>query len=402
MRILVISDKVFARSMGDGLRLHGLLKPLATRHQFDFLSFARGEEALDRDIRALFHEATLVPAPTARPSPILMKLLKATSSVDFKPTSPQMKQTMAEKLAGGTYDLVLDVAANASVNLPAGRLQTPLVVDAIDEPLLRELRALRSSPWTERPRHLVRAYRFWLYERDVLFRAANCIFAADVDAGVYSRFFRGRPVAVVPNGVDTAFFAPVAGPVEPHTVVFEGNMNFAPNVDTAERLVNEVMPLLVKAVPDVRVVLVGRDPAPAVRSLASERVIVTGTVDDVRPYLARSAVFACPMRLGSGIKNKILQAWAMGRPVVATRESLGGLSAADGVNLLVRDTVEQFAAAVAELLLDPQRAATIGAAGRVTAERQYSWEYQATRFEALLIAAAEHRRIDEMVLPALG
>jgi glycosyltransferase involved in cell wall biosynthesis len=90
------------------------------------------------------------------------------------------------------------------------------------------------------------------------------------------------------------------------------------------------------------------------------------------------------MRLGSGIKNKILQAWAMALPVVATSESLGGLSAQDGVNLLVRDDLEQFASGVADLILDPQRAATIGAAGRSTAERQYSWQHQAAQLEALL------------------
>ncbi len=193
-------------------------------------------------------------------------------------------------------------------------------------------------------------------------------------------------MAVVPNGVDVDYFAPMEIGADKDYVVFEGNMDFAPNIDTARRLALEILPLLSKHAPNVRIGLVGRDPAPEVRQLASSRVEVTGTVDDVRPYLAKASVFACPMKLGSGIKNKILQAWAMGRPVVATSTSLGGLSALDGVNILVRDTPKAFAAAVANVISDPELAKSIGAAGRATAVREYSWQQRAKQLDSLLKA----------------
>ena len=145
---------------------------------------------------------------------------------------------------------------------------------------------------------------------------------------------------------------------EPATLVFEGNMMFGPNVDAARRLALEILPIVRAAIPAARLVLVGRDPAPEVRALAGESVEVTGTVDDVRPFLARGTVFACPMRLGSGIKNKILQAWAMARPVVATPASLGGLAAHDEDNLLVREDNLGFSEAVIELIRDPARVRT--------------------------------------------
>jgi glycosyltransferase involved in cell wall biosynthesis len=384
MRILVISDKIFTRGLGDGLRVYGLLKPLVGRYRFDLICFARPQERLEPELRDLFDEVSFVPAPPAERSSLSQRLVNAFSARNFKPTSQAMQLAIAGRLATGRYDVVLDVAGNASPNLPVGPSRVPIVVDAIDEPLLREFRALKSSRWAERGGHLISAWRFWLYEKNVLYRAASIVYAADLDANMYTRFFPGRSVAVVPNGVDTDYFRPMAAPSEQPTVAFEGNMNFPPNIDTAKRLVNDVLPLILKKVSDVKVVLVGRDPSPEVTRLASDRVQVTGTVDDIRPYLARSTVFACPMRLGSGIKNKILQAWAMALPVVATSESLGGLSAQDGVNLLVRDSLEQFASGVAELILDPQRAATIGAAGRSTAERQYSWQHQAAQLEALL------------------
>jgi glycosyltransferase involved in cell wall biosynthesis len=106
------------------------------------------------------------------------------------------------------------------------------------------------------------------------------------------------------------------------------------------------------------------------------------------------------MQLGSGIKNKILQAWAMGRPVVATSASLGGLSAQDGLNVLVRDDMKEFAHGIAELLRDPARAATIGAAGRTMAEREYSWDHRARQFEEHLQAVADARRSTVIEIPA--
>ncbi len=200
----------------------------------------------------------------------------------------------------------------------------------------------------------------------MLGRAAINLYVSDVDARAYTRFFPSRTVAVVPNGVDIDYFAPSQTAPEPDLIVFEGNMNFPPNIDTAIRLVQDVLPRVQRSVPAARICLVGRDPASEVVALASARVEVTGTVDDVRPYLARAAVFACPMRLGSGIKNKILQAWAMARPVVATPESLGGLAASDGVNLLVRSSPEAFAGAIVQLLNDDRLSSELGQNGRET------------------------------------
>ena len=317
MRILVLSDKVLSRRLGDGLRVHGLLKPLAQKHQFDLICFSRGTEELDPDLRGIFQSVTLIPAPEQRRSPLLRRMFKSISAGNFKLTSEAMRKTVDEAIRTRNYDLILEEAANTVPNLPAGPLGAPLIVDSIDEPLLRELRALRHAPLLDRPEHLYRAWRFWLYERAMLTRASVNVYVSEVDAAIYTRCFPGRRTAVVPNGVDTEYFAPMQIDPDGSYVVFEGNMNFEPNVDTARVLVQEILPRLRRRVAHARIGLVGRNPTDAVRALASDQVDVTGTVEDVRPYLAKAAVFACPMRLGSGIKNKILQAWAMERPVVA-------------------------------------------------------------------------------------
>ena len=385
MRVLVLADNPLTTALGDGLRVFGLLRPLARRHRFDLLAFARPGYTPDPRASEVFRSVTLLPFPSAPAG--WRRAVRALSVHGFRAESAEMKKEIARRLAAGEADLVLDVAANMLLNLPVDRLPVPLVVDSIDEALLRDLRELAVARWRDKPRLARQAWMFWRYERLTMARATANIYVAGPDATLYQRFFPDRPACVVPNGVDTDTFAPIAIPPEPATVVFEGNMMFGPNVDAARRLALEVLPEVRRSVHDARAVLVGRDPSPAVRALASESVQVTGTVDDVRPYLARATVFACPMRTGSGIKNKILQAWAMARPVVASTASLGGLAARDGVNALVRDDPRAFAEAVVQLIKDPALAARLGAEGRRTVTSEYGWEQRAAQFESVLLSA---------------
>jgi polysaccharide biosynthesis protein PslH len=388
MRILVLSDNPLTTALGDGLRAFGLLTPLARRHRFDLLCFARPGQAPDPRAPTLFRTVTVLPFPSAPARPWGRRLIDGLSVRHFRARSAEMRAEILRRVTDGEVDLVLDIAANMLLNLPDGPMPVPLVVDSIDEALLRDLRDLRTVPWREKPGMVRKTWMFWRYERWTMARAAENVYVSEVDAATYRRFFPGRPACVVPNGVDTRLFAPLDVPADPATLVFEGNLMFGPNVDAARRLALEILPAVRQSVPDARVVLVGRDPAPEVRALASDRVCVTGTVDDVRPYLARGTVFACPMRTGSGIKNKILQAWSMARPVVATSASLGGLSARNGVNLLIRDDNEGFANAVIQLIKDSEHAARLGAAGRRTIEAEYAWEQRAAQFEDVLLRAA--------------
>lgn len=402
MRILVLSDNPLTTALGDGLRAFGLLAPLARRHRFDLLCYARPGQQPDPRAPSVFRTVTVLPFPASPPRPWLRRVADGFSVEHFRARSEPMRAEIARRLAAGEVDLILDVACNMLLNLPDGPLPVPLVVDSIDEALLRDLRDLRSAPWRAKPRLARQAFMFWRYERRTMARADANVYVAEDDARTYRAFFPGRLATVVPNGVDVARYAPMDLPAEPATLVFEGNMMFGPNVDAARRLALDILPRVQRRMPGARAVLVGRDPAPEVRALASDSVTVTGTVDDVRPWLARGTVFACPMRLGSGIKNKILQAWAMARPVVATPASLGGLTARDGDNLLVRADDEGFADAVIRLMTDSALAARLGAAGRRTAEAEYGWERRAAEFDEVLADAVrrfEQRRAGH-ALPA--
>ena len=145
-----------------------------------------------------------------------------------------------------------------------------------------------------------------------------------------------------------------------------------------------VLPLVREAVPEAELFIVGSHPPPAVISLAdSPGVHVTGFVEDIRPFMAAASVYVVPLRLGVGIRGKILEAWGMAMPVVATSVACAGLSCRDGENILVADAPEEFAGHVVRLLRDPALRECLGRGGRSTAEERYSWEAAASQLDGL-------------------
>jgi glycosyltransferase involved in cell wall biosynthesis len=294
-----------------------------------------------------------------------------------------MQAALAEVFRHGRHDIVMSVGGSVLLNLPRDRRGIPIVTDSIDSASLTFAREWKHARLQERPQLL---RRMWLYRQLSLWVASNVdanIFASELDASIATRRFPELRIEGIPNGVDADFYRPGLGAREPKSIVFEGNMMFGPNVDAARVLCESIVPRIVGRHPDLRVYIVGRDPPSEVRALASDNIVVTGTVPDVREYLWRASVFVCPMRLGAGIKNKVLQAWAVGIPVVATSQALGGLDARDGENVFVRDAPTLFADTVAELLTDPMRGRVIADGGRKTAVERYSWGAQARRFELL-------------------
>lgn len=201
----------------------------------------------------------------------------------------------------------------------------------------------------------------------------------EADAALLRTAVPHARVVVVPNGVEAG---PVPPPPPPEPVVgFSGAFETAANVDAALLLARSVLPRLRAAVPDARLLLAGRDPPPSLRRLAGPAVEVTGTVPRMRAALERMTVYAAPMVSGRGVKNKILEAMAAARPVVATPLGLAGIGAGPGV-LAAADPAE-MAGVLAGLLADPARSAALGRAGRERVLADFGWEASAARVERL-------------------
>ncbi len=194
-------------------------------------------------------------------------------------------------------------------------------------------------------------------------------------------------VEVIPNGIDLGYFQPQNIEREPATLLFVGNYEYAPNVDAALRLATEILPLVRAKVPDAKLWLVGHAPPLALQALSSEAITVTGSVPDVRPYLARTTVFVSPLRLGAGIKNKVLEALAMGCPVVATPLSVDGIDAQHEREVLVADG-DALVEAIIRLLGDTALRHRLSENGRELIESRYSWARVAALYEELYEAVS--------------
>ena len=180
-----------------------------------------------------------------------------------------------------------------------------------------------------------------------------------------------RSVLVCPNGREPSEVLPDApDPV----VAFVATMGWAPNVDAALWLAREIWPQVLQRVPRAELLLVGKDPTPAVRALAVGNVEVTGTVADVRPYLARARVVVAPLRAGGGTRLKIMEALDVGRPVVATSLGCEGMEDLVGRGVVVADTATGLATAIADLLDDRAGAAVLGRTGHDAVKAEHSWD----------------------------
>ena len=276
----------------------------------------------------------------------------------------------------------------------------PYVAQRPNLPLLLDLVDVDSAKWTQYAAHH-RWPMSWLYrregrtllafERASVLQARQSFLVTPQEVALFQRLApecSGR-VAVSGNGVDAEYFSPDPARGSPFAadeipLVFTGAMDYWPNVDAVGWFAREILPLLRRDWPAARLHVVGRHPTAEVRALQGEAVSVTGAVPDMRPYLQHAAVVVAPLRVARGIQNKILEAMAMGRPVVASRECGAALQAQPGQDVRVAEDAASFAQAVGALLRNPEAAARIGALARECVVSRYSWPAQLQPFDEAL------------------
>ncbi|HEY5796880.1 MAG TPA: glycosyltransferase family 4 protein [Bosea sp. (in: a-proteobacteria)] len=235
------------------------------------------------------------------------------------------------------------------------------------------------------------AARFRRFEAEAYARSDELIVVTQRDSDVLRALNVALRPTVIPNGIDTIKFRPATDGEPGSAIVFHGAMDYEPNVDAVQFLVRDILPIVQKRHPDARVVLAGRNPNAAVRELEAPNVSVTGELDSVVPVIQQAAVYVCPMRVGSGIKNKLLEAMACGAPIVATPLATAGIEIEKGVHALVEDQAGSIASAISDVLDDPHLRTRLGRAARELAE-QRSWSRCAQEFERVYAAATGRAR----------
>lgn len=224
--------------------------------------------------------------------------------------------------------------------------------------------------------------KFARFERQVFARSAHTVTVSAPDAEQAAQLDAAR-IAVVDNGVDPAYFQATRRDARANEILFLGSMDYRPNLDAIQLLLDKVFPAVRGMLPEARLCIVGRNPPDWVQA-AQQRfdgVEVLANVPDVRPYLARAAVMAVPLRIGGGSRLKILEALAAGTPVVSTRVGAEGLDVAPGRHLLVVEQVEDMARPLVEIMREPALAQELAGNGRRLVEERYDWKMLAQRLE---------------------
>ena len=376
--ILFLAHRVpFPPDRGDRIRSFHVLKHLAARATVHLVAFAdsAAEAEVAPAFRALLGESVVVPRTKSRPRALAEALATGRPASLTAFDDPRLRRAVADVLARRPVSRIYAFSGQMAQYLPAG---VPAVMDFVDADSAK-FAAYARGPlgWVMRRE----ARLLGEYERAVAARVEAALFVSAPEAALVSG---GR---VLENGIDTAFFDPgtAFGPVtgQGRLVTFTGQMDYRPNVEAVVRFAREVLPGVRARHPDVRFAIVGRAPVAAVRALAGEAVIVTGEVRDVRGWLAASDVVVAPLMLARGVQNKVLEAMAMARPVLASPAAAEGIAHAGTIR--VGDGV----ADVCALLEDRAAAEALGRAARARVLARYCWDAALAPLDAMMGLAAE-------------
>jgi sugar transferase (PEP-CTERM/EpsH1 system associated) len=391
--LLFLAHRIpYPPNKGDKIRSFHLLRYLAERYRVHLGTFLDDDADIPY-VERLQNFCASVHIVRLRPS--LARLRSLTGLLFAEPlTVPYYRDRslvrwIARTIAQHAIERVLVFSSSMAQFLPARRLAYEVVdfVD-VDSDKWRQYSGLRA--WPIRSVYAREARLLLSWERAVAARATHSVFVSDVEAGLFGMVapeVKDRIVSVS-NGVDTAYFSPDHCFNSPYgsdvqAVVFSGAMDYWPNIDATYWFSREVLPGIVSAVPDVRFYIVGMNPAPSVRALTKdERVVVTGRVDDIRPYLAHAKLVVAPLRLARGVQNKVLEAMAMSRPVVASVACAAALSALPGIDFETADSAEAWVTKVLDLLRSG-RSEAMGAAARARVIKDYGWKGNLSRIASL-------------------
>ncbi|MCB9453993.1 MAG: glycosyltransferase [Anaerolineaceae bacterium] len=392
-RILLISRcPPYPLHLGDRLIVYHLASELDWRgHTIDLLAFADRPEDYDEihHYDMYFGSVELIPEPGRSQAAYLRRALLPGARwprAAAESWSPPMWEAIRRQLATHTYDLVHLFGGIQVYEFFHALGDVPALITPYESYSLYLRRALDSAldvtSWATVYLQLQMARRFesWMFTR-----YRRVVVLAERDRRELLDIHPHLPVQVIPNGVDLYYFTFRRPFVRHHApaLLFVGNYEYAPNLDAALRLAKEILPAVQRQIPGIKLWLVGNNPPPELQALAGESVKVTGRVPDVRPYLARAAAFISPLRLGAGLKNKILEALAVGCPVIATPLSLDGIAVRDGQDVLIAHDDSQMIVAILRLLTDPALQTTLAHNGRCVVEQRYSWWRVAEQYEEL-------------------
>lgn len=243
-------------------------------------------------------------------------------------------------------------------------------------------RRIQTAPFYLKPILRIEYKRLCKYENEIFDDFDNKTIISKPDRDLIPHPDK-KQIEIVLNGVDTDFYKPMITDKE-FDLVFIGNMGYPPNVNAAVYLVKKILPVIHLYLPETTVALVGANPHPDVIALKSNKVKITGWVDDLREYYAKARIFIAPMQIGTGLQNKLLEAMAMKIPCITSPLANNALDAKDGFEILVGNSPADYAELIISLLSDPLKSEKIAANGHEFVKRSYNWKAATAKLDSLI------------------
>lgn len=290
--------------------------------------------------------------------------------------SPELEEAVLDELSSGDYDLAVCDFMQSTLNFKQVTGIPVLLFQHNVEAAIAKRHYDRSKDPVSRLFWWLQYKKMFYHERVMCNRFDRVIAVSENDREQMQKNYGAKNVYTIPTGVDTDFFKPMENITEKKQIVFVGAMDWLPNEDAMIYFVEKIYPLIKNRISDVHLKIVGRNPSPKFSSFIenTKNVEVTGWVDDIRPYVAESAVFIVPIRIGGGTRMKIYQAMGMAKAVVSTSVGAEGLPLKHGKHILFADGEEEFADNVVSLLNDPKTRMELGNAAREYVCEYFGWE----------------------------
>lgn len=377
--ILFLTHRIpYPPDRGDKIRGFNIVRFLSTRQRVHVIAFADDSRDLKR--RNGLAPYTGNRSIIWRSKPRWLAALQALafrrpiSLTAFENASVQ--EAVTNLLARHSIDTIFVFSSQMAQYLPSKPRQK-VIMDFVDMDSAKFAAYAKTSSGFTKWMMQREAQLLLAHEKSVAAKVDASLFVSAQEAALFCERTGAKRVHVVENGIDTVFFDPSAAFKRIETtgalIVFTGQMDYRPNIEAVTWFVDTILPHIRVAHPSARFAIVGRNPTDAVKALARQPgVIVTGEVADVRGWLAAAAVVVAPLKLARGVQNKVLEAMAMARPVVASTAAAEGIDHAD--TIITGGTVGEIAEEVNRLLADPVKAAALGAAGREQVIARYGWD----------------------------
>ena len=364
-------------AFGGALRIYHLLRYLVDRHDVSVISYGTEEDLrrMHERFQGKVRNIHMIPSPWTTRFRRLGQLYALGTSRSFLQLLAYRRtmQQLVDRVAGdGCFDVVqteFPMMASFTRSVDAVKI---LDAHNVEYENFRKMWVNARSPI--RKFHYYREYRTMYDEEIAACRSHDAVFVtSSCDREIFDSDVPEIPKYVIPNGVDCSYFFPSGRQPERNALVFTGMMAYVPNYDGMIHFLDHSFPLIRRHVPDVKIYIVGNRPPLELRRRASGSVIITGYVDDVRPYIERASVYVVPLRMGSGTRLKVLEAMAMKKPIVTTSIGCEGIDVRHGESVFIEDDPHAFAGRVVEILKDPERARVPVERGYELVRLRYEW-----------------------------